>query len=309
MHRHFFARNRRNRSNSTAFEFIATKPATNRNPRRKRCFYAGYLVNQATPCQSQPPPRSLLEYTIPISDGKAGVAFNNNAPACPPVREWGVSVKKHFEFRELMFLAIGSLMMAVAINLFIANHNFAFGGISGISVITNALWSVPLGITYWVLNLPLFLLSIKTNGLPFTVKSVIATSMVSFFLFTTAPLQQIPSHDTLAAVFGGVLMGLSVAVIFCGNGSTGGTTTAACILKERFNLPLRVSILIIDGGVVVTGAVIFGIDKAFYSIILLFCLAQTAEYGVKHLKTILDKIGSKLFRQQNVRPKQATNGV
>jgi len=196
------------------------------------------------------------------------------------------NVKNYLRLNEFLLLTAGSVVIAVAINMFIANHDFAFGGISGLSVIANALFAIPLGITYWVLNVPLFLLSIKIKGLPFAVRSIIATSEVSLFLFITETLQYVPSDDILAAVFGGILMGVGVGLVICGGGSSGGTDMAACIVKERWNFPLWVSIFIIDGAVSTTGAAIFGFNKALYSMILVFFLARSVEYVTQNFNKL-----------------------
>lgn len=187
--------------------------------------------------------------------------------------------------KKLFYLVAGSLLMAITINLLIASNDLAFGGVTGVAIIL-ALFAIPLGVTFWALSIPLFILSVRIRGLAFTTRSIFATSLVAFFLFVTTPLQQVTSHVMFAAIVGGVLLGLSVAMIIHAGGSTGGTPMVACLLKRY--LPLRASIIILDGSVITTGAVIFGVEKALYSIILVICLAQTVEYMTKILGTNFD---------------------
>ena len=211
-------------------------------------------------------------------------------------------MKKYLYSRDLLLLTTGSLIIAIAVNTFIANHGFAFGGVSGIAVIANELFAIHLAITYWALNIPLFWLSRKTNGLPFMVKSIISTSIVSLFLLITEPLQFVSCVDIVAAISGGVLMGIGVGLVICGNGSTGGTTLVACILHERYKVPLWTSILMVDGTVILSGAAIFGLNKAFFSILLVLCLARTVEYVVKYINTPHDKTPSIAPQSNNAQP-------
>jgi uncharacterized membrane-anchored protein YitT (DUF2179 family) len=163
--------------------------------------------------------------------------------------------------KDLFRIITGSLVVAIAINMFIANHHLTFGGVPGIAVIANELLSIHIAITYWVLNIPLFLLSRKTNGLPFMVKSIVSASLVSLFLFMTEPLQYVSCDDILGAIFGGVLLGVGVGIVFSGNGSIGGTTLAACMLHAQFKIPREISMFMIGGMVIVSGAAIFGLNK------------------------------------------------
>jgi len=207
--------------------------------------------------------------------------------------------------RGLLLLVIGSFIIAVAINTFIANNHLVFGGIAGIGVL-GAQLSIPLGITYFLLNIPLFLISINVKGIPFTIKSIASASIVSLFLFMTEGLQCVFSENIIAALYGGVLMGVGVGLVICGNASTGGTSLAACLLKKRYNIPLGASIIMIDGSVILAGAAIFSINQALHSIILVLCLARSVEYVVENLDKILSKVNIHLFRVGvNVSFKQA----
>ena len=199
-------------------------------------------------------------------------------------------MKEYFYPRDFLLITAGSLFIASAINTFIAPQDFAFGGVSGMAVIARALINAPLWATNLVLNIPLFLLSIKVKGVPFAVKSLIATGQISFFLFLTEGLQHIHSDAVVAAIFGGIMMGSGVGTLICGGGSSGGTDMAACIMKAKFKLPLWISIAIIDGAVIISGVALFGFNKALYSMMLVFCLAKSVGIVDKNLIALLDKI-------------------
>lgn len=191
--------------------------------------------------------------------------------------------------KDLVPLTIGTLLMALALNAFIANHDFAFGGVSGLAVIIEAYVGVPLGVTNLIISIPLFIFGAKFIGASFLFKSLVATCEVSLFLFLTSGLQQLTSHDMAAAIAGGILMGAGVGIVILGGGSTGGTDTAALIFNNHLKMPLSLSIMLIDYSVIILGAFLFGVNNALYSAIVVFGLAQNVKLVTQGYKLIYMK--------------------
>ena len=197
---------------------------------------------------------------------------------------------KSFKLREFLLIMTGALIIALALNMFIASHNFAFGGVSGLAIIVYSLTKLPLSITNLLVNIPLFFIGAKLKGREFLLKSIFATIAVSVFLQLTGNIPCIPVDNIIAAIFGGIMMGLGVGVVISGGGSTGGTDMVALILNKSFKIPLQSSIVIIDSTVIIIGATLFGINNALYSLILVFGLAKSVSYIVLNLNATIDKI-------------------
>ena len=198
-------------------------------------------------------------------------------------------------FKDFFIMTIGALIIALALNVFIANHNFAFGGVSGLAVIIYELVKIPLSVTNFIVNIPLFLIGAKLKGKNFLFKSIVATIEVSIFLFLTDGLQVIHSDNIIAAIFGGILMGTGVGIVISSGGSTGGTDLAALILNKVFKAPLSISIFFIDSSVILIGTSLFGFNNALYSLIVVVCLAKSVKYVTQNFDTILNKISDKFY--------------
>ncbi|MCL2671441.1 MAG: YitT family protein [Clostridiales bacterium] len=150
-----------------------------------------------------------------------------------------------------------------------------------LSVIIEAYANIPLGATNLAISIPLFIFGAKFIGKAFLFRSILATCEVSLFLFLTTGLQRLQTHNIVAALAGGIFMGIGVGIVILGGGSTGGTDTAALILHKHFNMPLSISIILIDYTVLLLGAALFGFRNALYSIIVIFGLAQSANLVIQ----------------------------
>ncbi len=182
--------------------------------------------------------------------------------------------------KEYAFIIIGTLLVAFGVNWFLAPNGLVTGGISGIGIILQNVsgaflgFSIPLWMTTIVLNIPLFLISIKQRGFAFAKKSAVAVLSLSVAL---AIVEHIPNpfwvgDDLLVCcLFGGALSGLGIGFVLRSSASTGGTDMLASII--RFNhpkFPIAKLMLGIDGLIILTGLFVFGADKAMYAIVAVF---------------------------------------
>lgn len=153
------------------------------------------------------------------------------------------------------------------------NH-IAFGGITGVAQILNHIFPVlPVGVTAIVLNIPLFLLGWRLIGGRFLVSSLYAMFLSSIFIDILAPLYDWqPMDPLLASIFGGLLLGLSLGLIFQQGATTGGTDLIARLLKLRLAwLPMGRLLLGIDLAVIMLTALAFGtLSAALYGLVALY---------------------------------------
>ena len=193
---------------------------------------------------------------------------------------------------------VGAVFYAAAICCFVRPNGLVTGGFSGLSIILNKLFGVPLGVSVFALNIPLFLLGFKKIGKTFVLRSVLATAAVSAMLDFAAPLfPKVQSESILAAIAGGILAGSGLALIFVRGGSTGGADIIGKLVNLKYpHLPLGRVIMAVDIAVITLFAVLFGnITAALYSALMIGISSAAVDYFIygaksgKILLTVTDK--------------------
>lgn len=180
--------------------------------------------------------------------------------------------------KKLLFpflvITLGSALYALGFVWCYAPNGIAFGGITGVAQIINFLIpAFPIGVTVIVLNIPLFMLGWKLIGGHLLVSSLYTMFISSVFIDVLTPLYDWPSMDPLlACIFGGLLMGLSLGMIFLQGATTGGTDLMARLLKLKLAwLPMGKLLMGIDLAVIVMVAVAFQtLYAALYGLVALY---------------------------------------
>ena len=132
---------------------------------------------------------------------------------------------------EILGVSLGVLLTALGLDLFLIPNKLPLAG-SRIATILHYLIHAPVGITMLVLNVPLFVLGILRLGLPFGFRSLYGTISLSLAIDLLAPVLPVPTQDVLlASLYGGVLVGLGLGLVFRYKGTTGGTDLAAAVLR------------------------------------------------------------------------------
>ena len=125
---------------------------------------------------------------------------------------------------DFLFFALGGTSYALAINVFLAPNNILLGGFTGVATILNYLFHTPIGTVVFLFNIPLFIAAFRKFGLQFILKTVFATFLVSVLIDVTAPFLPVYSGDRLlCALFGGILSGTGLGLVFLHGATTGGT--------------------------------------------------------------------------------------
>lgn len=176
------------------------------------------------------------------------------------------------EFKNAILIMLGLLFCTLAYNAFLVPNSIAAGGFTGIAQLINSGTGWPIGTISLVLNVPLFLVSMKSLGIRFGIRSLISTILFSLLLDTL----QINIHVQdvwLATVYGGLFSGIGFGLILRGSATTGGTDMLASLI-HRIVPSMRVSwgIFLVDGLVIVASAFVFDMMRAMYALIcILIC--------------------------------------
>ena len=183
-------------------------------------------------------------------------------------------------FWDALFFLLGSLLYAVSVNVFSAPNNIAPGGFTGIATMLNYLFGLPIGITILVMNVPFFILGAVQLGKKFLAKVIAATSLSSVVIDLTAPFMPAYRGDMmLCCIFGGILSGAGLALIFLRGGATGGTDLIAKLVSKyvRF-ISLAHLLLIADIVVVLTTIPVYRtIESPLYAFIFIFVTTKVID--------------------------------
>ena len=176
------------------------------------------------------------------------------------------------ELKNAVMILAGLLCSSAAYNLYLIPNNIAAGGFTGIGQLINSIVNVKVGTVSILLNIPLFLLSMKSLGLRFGLRSLLAMLGLSLFI-DYLPLPAATDDLLLATVFGGVLGGVGFGLILRGSATTGGTDMLASLIHRYFPaIRVSVGIFAVDGLVILASAFVFDQTAAMYALICAFLM-------------------------------------
>lgn len=208
-------------------------------------------------------------------------------------------------------IVLGTMIMAIGIDLFLVPSKLSTGGFSGIGTVLYYLWKIPVGTTTIVLNIPLFILAFWKLGKKFTLKTIVGTASLSYFLNVFEKIKPITNDKVLAFIYGSILVGIGTAIVLKARGSTGGSDLLASIIKAyKRNVKTGTLIIILDTIVVGINVIFFrDIEIALYSALAIYIMGKILDIffeGIDFAKMMLiispkgeeisDKISKELAR-------------
>ena len=189
---------------------------------------------------------------------------------------------------EYVGITIGCAMVAFSLNFFLEPHTIAPGGVTGLAIVIQKTIGIPIDLTNLIINIPLFILGLVVLGRTFGAKTAYATVMLSAFirLFIILYSNLIITNDLLlSAIYGGVIMGVGLGIVFRSGGTTGGTDLAGAILNKFFpSISTAKLMMILDLMVVATAGIVEkNIETSLYSVIALYIAVKLIDFVVEGL--------------------------
>lgn len=148
--------------------------------------------------------------------------------------------------RTYVVIAFGLLVISVAWTAFLLPHQISGSGVSGIAAIVFYATGVPMGYTYFAINVVLILIALKILGTGFGIKTIYGVVLSAITLTVLQPLipAAVVQEKFMSAIIGGMLCGTGLGIIFTQGGSTGGTDIIAMVVTKYRNIsPGRVILL------------------------------------------------------------------
>lgn len=176
------------------------------------------------------------------------------------------------KWKDLGLVSLGSFISAVGFNTMFLENRIASGGVGGLAISLNALFGWEPGTFVLLANIPLMVLCFLLLGKEIFLKTVYGSWIFPIFISLTSSLPTFTNTPLLAALFGGIILGFGLGLVFLGNSSTGGTGIVVQILNKYTPLPLGLLIILVDGIIVGIGFIAFDADTVLYSIIALLSI-------------------------------------
>lgn len=194
-------------------------------------------------------------------------------------------------FFEFILIVIGCILAAFGTSEFLLPNQLSSGGFAGIATIIYYLFHIQMGTTILILNIPLFIIGYFKLGRKFIFKTIIATFLYSKFIDIFENFGVFTTDRFLSCLYGGILIGIGLALVLKVNSSTGGTDLVAYIIQD-FNSNIKMSniIMIVDILVVLGNIITFReIEIGLYSAITIFIVGKMLDIvfeGINFCKLI-----------------------
>lgn len=193
-------------------------------------------------------------------------------------------IKKHVKFMHYISIFVGTALMALAIQCIFDPVGLVTGGFTGLAIVVKNVTKylipggIPLWLTNFVLNIPVFVLAYFSMGKKFIGRTLFGAVMLSVWLYIIPVVDLAEGDYLLAALFGGVFTGLGIGLVLRANATTGGTDMVAALIQRKMrHYSVAQIIQVVDGLVVLTGLYVFGIRPTLYAIVAIFVMTKVSD--------------------------------
>lgn len=172
--------------------------------------------------------------------------------------------------QRLIFMAVGAALAAVALEIFLVPNHIIDGGVTGISIMLSDWTGWRLGIFLFLLNAPFFLIGYQQIGRTFALSTLFSVVILSGLASLLVPVPGITHDPLLAAVFGGILLGIGVGLILRNGGSSDGLDIVAILISRHVPWSIGQVIMFFNIFILGSAGFVYGWDHAMYSLIAYF---------------------------------------
>ncbi|BAJ62327.1 YitT family protein [Anaerolinea thermophila] len=209
--------------------------------------------------------------------------------------------------QDYLYVLAGALVQAFAMRLFLIPAQLVSGGISGAAQLINHYTNWPIGLMVFIGNVPLFILGWQHLGGPRfalrTALSIVAFSFFTDFLGLFLPAEGVVHDLVLNCLYGGVVLGVGLGLVYRGKGTSGGSDILGRILNERVGISISQAYLATDSAVILSAGFVFAWENALYALVVTYVSGLTAEMVLE---------GSNVFRTAMIitnRPKEVAERI
>ncbi len=195
--------------------------------------------------------------------------------------------------RDALLIILGSLVFAVGVDSFEIPNGLAAGGVTGLATVFYAMadaagFYLPVGLQTIVMNVALLSLVIRSGDRGYIVRTVAGIVACGILTDLLAPVVPVFSNERdllLCALWGGVVTGLGLGLVFRTGGNTGGTDIVSQLLARKTGMPVGTAIIIVDGIIIAFSATVFSIEQALYAAVAMFICGKVIDMVVDGPRT------------------------
>lgn len=189
---------------------------------------------------------------------------------------------KKFYWKDYLTIIVGAFMYALGVTQFIMPHQFVIGGLTGIAVLLNYAFNLPVSLLVLVMNALLLLLAFRILGSEFLVKTIVGVALLSLFIGMFEQVQWDPimtDEPLMAGLIGAILGGSGVGLLMSVNGSSGGTDIIVLIINKFRHITPGRTMLLVDLVIVSSSYLIFrSVDTIVFGIIIIAVMATSVDW-------------------------------
>lgn len=186
-------------------------------------------------------------------------------------------------FYKYFMIFLGSFLAGTGLEEFMVPNQIIDGGVVGISIMLNHITGVPLGVFLIVLNLPFLYLGYMQIGKTFTVSTLFGVVCLSGWVTVLHPVPRMTDDLFLAAIFGGIIVGIGVGLIIRYGGSLDGTEIVAIIMDKKTGFSVGEMVMFMNLFILGSAGLVFGWDKAMYSLVAYFVAFKMIDVTIEGL--------------------------
>lgn len=182
-----------------------------------------------------------------------------------------------FWLKKLAYITLAIVIISVCVNMFLAPHNIAAGGLTGLAIILEEWIGLSRAWVIFIGNAALLVVTLIFLGREVFINTVIGASMLPVVI-GIIPRITLVNDTMLSMVVGSALFGVAVSILYHHNASSGGTAIPPLIFKKHFNMPTSVGLFLSDGVIVLLCLLVFSVDAFFYAIASIFITSAVMSY-------------------------------
>ena len=187
--------------------------------------------------------------------------------------------------RDALLIVVGSALFAVGVDCFEIPYGLAAGGVTGLATVLAAIAEsfgliLPVGLQTIVMNVLLMTLVVRSGDKGYivrTVAGIIACGVLTDALVPFLPASVGESDLLLCALWGGVITGAGLGLVFRSGGNTGGTDIVSQILARKTGMPMGTAVIIVDGVIIAFSATVFSVEQALYAAVAMFICGKVID--------------------------------
>lgn len=182
------------------------------------------------------------------------------------------------DWKDILYIIVGSVITAFAFQVFFLPNDIISGGVSSLSIILHEVVGWDPAYIQYAFNVPLLVISGLLLGKEVLLKSMLGSLLFPFFVDLMGGLEPWTMNPLLSTLYGGVLTGIGIGLVYKAKGSTGGTSVVAQVIAKYTSMTMGEATLIADGAIILIGFFVFDIEAIMYGIIALVVISRFIDF-------------------------------